>query len=316
MEQTMLTRRSFCKSAAAVATAVGASGAIGSNFVKADPALAEESGEEQVIPSSCRACIQNCAVLVHVRNGRVIRVDGDPIDPMSKGRVCAKGLAAVQALYNPNHMKYPMKRVGERGTNQWERISWKEAIDTIADALWEMDQKGDSMQLVTSTGGGIKQRRFVALACRDGLARRDERVHHGLVAHLCARHVRKVFERVREHGLELGRVRRVALGRRFLQRVEPRVPQRHRAAAVQHHDRHGRVVEHLLDAAVSLCHGAFDGICDLDHGEAMVGVTEVRVDFGQLRLGGDHLGARMLQARSQFVSRDQNVPPSCQASRP
>ena len=163
MEQTMLTRRSFCKSAAAVATAVGASGTIGSNFVKADPALAEESGEEQVIPSSCRACIQNCAVLVHVRNGRVIRVDGDPIDPMSKGRVCAKGLAAVQALYNPNRMKYPMKRVGERGTNQWERISWKEAIDTIADALWEMDQKGDSMQLVTSTGGGGNPQFFSAI---------------------------------------------------------------------------------------------------------------------------------------------------------
>ena len=47
-----------------------------------------------------------------------------------------------------------MKRVGERGSNQWERISWEEAINTIADAIWEMDEKGDSMQLVCTTGGG------------------------------------------------------------------------------------------------------------------------------------------------------------------
>lgn len=50
-------------------------------------------------------------------------------------------------------MKYPMKRVGERGTNQWERISWKETIDTIADNLTEIYEK-DPMKLVISTGGG------------------------------------------------------------------------------------------------------------------------------------------------------------------
>lgn len=154
MVQSALTRRSFVKAAAALAAATGTTAALGTNFVAVDPALASENDVEQVIPSSCRACIQNCAVKVHVLHGRVVRIEGDEIDPMSKGRVCAKGLAAVQALYNPNRMKYPMKRVGERGSNQWERITWKEAIDTIADALWEMDQKGDSMQLVTSTGGG------------------------------------------------------------------------------------------------------------------------------------------------------------------
>lgn len=154
MVQSALTRRSFVKAAAALAAATGTTAALGTNFVAVDPALASENDVEQIIPSSCRACIQNCAVKVHVLHGRVVRIEGDEIDPMSKGRVCAKGLAAVQALYNPNRMKYPMKRVGERGSNQWERITWKEAIDTIADALWEMDQKGDSMQLVTSTGGG------------------------------------------------------------------------------------------------------------------------------------------------------------------
>lgn len=95
--------------------------------------------------------------------GRVIRVDEGCHRPHVEGPRVRKGLAAVQALYNPNRMKYPMKRVGERGTNQWERISWKEAIDTIADALWEGDEKGDSMQLVTSTGGGGNPQFFSAI---------------------------------------------------------------------------------------------------------------------------------------------------------
>lgn len=163
MDQATLTRRSFLKAAAKTTAAVGASMAIGSNFVKANKALAAGSDEEQIIRTSCRACIQNCACFAHVRNGRVISLEGDPCDPMSKGRMCAKGLAGVSALYNPNRMKYPMKRVGERGENNWERISWKEAIDTIADAIWELDQKGDSMQLLTTTGGGGNPQFFSAI---------------------------------------------------------------------------------------------------------------------------------------------------------
>lgn len=158
-----LSRRSFIKTATATVAAVGGACALGSNFVTADPALASDAGQEEVVRTSCRACIQNCAVKVRVRNGRVLRIEGDDIDPMSQGRVCAKGFAGIQALYNPNRMKYPMKRVGERGGNEWERISWKEAIDTIADALYEMDEKGDSMQLVTSTGGGGNPQFFSAI---------------------------------------------------------------------------------------------------------------------------------------------------------
>ena len=152
MEEAMLTRRSFVKAAAAT-TAVMAAGGFASNFKTVDAASAAESNEETVVCSSCRACISNCGVLVHVKNGRVVKIEGDERDPMSAGRVCPKGLAAIQALYNPNRMKYPFKRAGERGENKWERISWKEAIDTIADNLMDIYEK-DPMKLVISTGGG------------------------------------------------------------------------------------------------------------------------------------------------------------------
>lgn len=163
MEEAVLTRRSFLKAMTATAMAVGAASAIDSNFISVDPAGADETVTNEAIPTSCRACISNCAVKAHVRDGRVLYLEGDPVDPMSKGRLCAKGFSGVQALYNPNRMKYPMKRIGERGSNQWERISWKEAIDTIADALTEMNAKGDTMQLVTSTGGGGNPQFFSAI---------------------------------------------------------------------------------------------------------------------------------------------------------
>ena len=152
MGQSTLSRRGFLKATGALAAAC-ATGASVSSFVEVDPAKAADLEEETIVPSSCRACISNCGALVHVRNGRVTKVEGDERDPMSKGRFCPKGIAAVQALYNPNRMKYPMKRAGERGENKWERISWQEAIDTIADNLMEVYEK-DPMRLVISTGGG------------------------------------------------------------------------------------------------------------------------------------------------------------------
>ena len=75
---------------------------------------ASDKDEVKVVKTCCRACIANCGVLAYVKNGRVIKLEGNNEDPMSKGRMCAKGLAGIQALYHPNRNKFPLKRVGER----------------------------------------------------------------------------------------------------------------------------------------------------------------------------------------------------------
>lgn len=93
-------------------------------------------------------------MIAHVRDGRVVKLEGRSGRPHEQGASCAKGLAGIQALYNPNRIKYPMKLVGERGSNQWERISWEQAINEIADVLWEWYQKEGPKSLVCSTGGG------------------------------------------------------------------------------------------------------------------------------------------------------------------
>ena len=125
-----------------------------SPLVRRETAPAGQGDEVKIIKTACRACIANCGVLATVKNGRVESLRGNPEDPMSKGRMCAKGLSGIQALYHPNRNKYPMKRVGERGSGQWKRISWDEALDTIAKKLMETREKYGAEAVFCSTGGG------------------------------------------------------------------------------------------------------------------------------------------------------------------
>jgi len=86
----------------------------------------------KIVKSVCTTCHDACGVLVHAQNGRVIKIEGDPDHPRNEGTMCPRGLAYIQLLYHPDRIKYPMKRVGNRGEGKWERISWDEALDTIA----------------------------------------------------------------------------------------------------------------------------------------------------------------------------------------
>ena len=140
MDLSKLNRRTFLQASAAagLAAAVESSAAEGLVKTKAAPAARTIEGETKIVKTCCRACIHNCAVLAHVRNGRVVKLEGNPDYPMSHGSMCAKGLAGISALYHPNRNKYPLMRVGKRGENKWKRISWKEAIDTIAGKMEEV----------------------------------------------------------------------------------------------------------------------------------------------------------------------------------
>lgn len=149
-----ITRRSFVKSVAAMGAVAALGISAADDLVVSDPAHAAESSEVKIVKTACRACIASCAVLAHVKDGRVIKLEGNPESPMSRGGVCAKGLSGIQALYHPNRNKYPMRRVGERGGNDWERISWDDAITEIATKINEYSEKYGSESISVSTGGG------------------------------------------------------------------------------------------------------------------------------------------------------------------
>ena len=87
---------------------------------------------EKVYRSSCGMCHGGCGVLVYTQDGRITRIEGDPDSPLSKGALCAKGLASLQHVYNPARIQYPLIRTGERGEGKWKKISWDEALNGIA----------------------------------------------------------------------------------------------------------------------------------------------------------------------------------------
>ena len=80
-------------------------------------------------------CHDSCGVLLYVKDGKVEKVEGDPLDPVANGKLCMRCLNLPEAVNHPDRVKYPLRRVGERGSNQWERISWEEAYDEIVEKV-------------------------------------------------------------------------------------------------------------------------------------------------------------------------------------
>ncbi|MEN9023248.1 MAG: molybdopterin-dependent oxidoreductase [Verrucomicrobiales bacterium] len=89
----------------------------------------------KAIPTICFGCTTHCGVVGWVQDGRVRRIDGNPLDPNSKGKICSKAQGMISYTYYPERLLYPLKRVGKRGEGKWKRISWDEANDEIAAKL-------------------------------------------------------------------------------------------------------------------------------------------------------------------------------------
>lgn len=151
MKQSKLSRRNFIKATAVSGTLLSV-GETDNIFTTAKAYAA--TPETKIVKTNCRNCTADCGVLAHVRDNRVIKIEGNPEFERSEGAVCAKGLSGIQALYHPNRLKYPMERVGARGENKWKRISWDEAIDKIAKKLMQVRKDHGAESVMLSTGGG------------------------------------------------------------------------------------------------------------------------------------------------------------------
>ncbi|MEI3230517.1 MAG: molybdopterin-dependent oxidoreductase [Gordonibacter pamelaeae] len=81
-------------------------------------------------PPGCHAV--GCGIRLFVKDGELVKVEGDPDHQLTQGRLCPRCLALKEAVYHPDRIRYPMKRAREdRGLDKWERISWDEATDLI-----------------------------------------------------------------------------------------------------------------------------------------------------------------------------------------
>jgi len=128
-----ISRRSFLKGSLAAAAAMSASSAMAFAEDKAAEATAA-AAQEQVFCGSCRGnCGGQCFLNIHVRDGKVVRTSARDLPDPSYNRICIKGLTQPYRIYGKDRLKYPLRRVGERGAGEWEQISWDEAIKTITD---------------------------------------------------------------------------------------------------------------------------------------------------------------------------------------
>jgi len=108
--------------------------------------------EEKWVPSVCRQCQGGCGILVRTIGDRAVKIDGNPLHPINRGRLCARGQAGLQLLYNPDRIQGPLARKGERGEDAWESITWDEALATLEEKLKTLRSKKQPESLVMLSG--------------------------------------------------------------------------------------------------------------------------------------------------------------------
>ncbi len=86
-------------------------------------------------------CPDACSLLVHIEDGRATRLRGDPAHPVTRGFLCGKVAQYLEREYSPGRLLYPQKRTGAKGEGRFTRISWDEALDTIARRLAAIAQE-------------------------------------------------------------------------------------------------------------------------------------------------------------------------------
>lgn len=94
----------------------------------------KEKKSYQIVPTICFNCEAACGLLAYVdrEGGEIRKFEGHPLHPGSRGRNCAKGPATINQVKDPERILYPLKRKGKRGSGEWERVSWDEALEDIA----------------------------------------------------------------------------------------------------------------------------------------------------------------------------------------
>ncbi len=132
-----LTRREFLKigAGAGVATGIGATARKVALEPYVRPPEQELPGRATWYASTCRQCPAGCGIIVRVINGRPRKIEGNPAHPLNRGKLCARGQAGLQMLYNPDRLRNAVRQVGGRGSRQFEPVQWPAALDELAARL-------------------------------------------------------------------------------------------------------------------------------------------------------------------------------------
>ncbi|MFW9880267.1 MAG: molybdopterin-dependent oxidoreductase, partial [Candidatus Thorarchaeota archaeon] len=119
-----------------------------------DNNIKSEDNEIKIINTGCcHDCGGRCALKAHVKDGKIIRFETDNAEKPQL-RACLRGRAYRQKVYHPDRLKYPMRRIGERGEGKFEKISWDEALDIVANKMKEIKEKCGNSSILFVPGAG------------------------------------------------------------------------------------------------------------------------------------------------------------------
>jgi len=99
-------------------------------------------------------CHGGCGVLAHIRDGKLVKIEGDPDHPWNRGRLCARALAMTQYAHHPDRLRHPLKRAGKRGEGKWKQISWDEAFDLVEKKMKAIRKKFGPESMIFNVGTG------------------------------------------------------------------------------------------------------------------------------------------------------------------
>jgi thiosulfate reductase/polysulfide reductase chain A len=156
-----MSRRDFLKLGGAAAGALA-----GGAFVAPEVAAAARSAGhlnsdgDGYIPSLCEMCVWRCGLLAKVKDGRVVKLEGNPDHPHSKGKLCPRGQAGIMTTYDPDRVLTPLVRVGARGEGKFRKASWDEALDITAAQMLKIKSTYGPEAMVFSSTHNLSQTQF------------------------------------------------------------------------------------------------------------------------------------------------------------
>jgi thiosulfate reductase/polysulfide reductase chain A len=154
-------RRDFLKASGAAAGALAIGAFVPPQVAHAalEAGLIDPNGDGY-IPTMCEMCVWRCGVLAKVKDGRVVKLEGNPDHPHSKGKLCPRGQSGLMNTYDPDRVLTPLIRVGKRGEGKFRTASWEEALDLTASKMQAIKEKYGPEAMVFSSTHNLSQVQF------------------------------------------------------------------------------------------------------------------------------------------------------------
>jgi thiosulfate reductase/polysulfide reductase chain A len=156
-----ISRRDFLKLGAAGAGAL----AFGQMLPPKMAQAARASGNidpdgDGYISSMCEMCVWRCGLIAKIQSGRVVKLDGNPQHPHSRGKLCPRGQSGLMNTYDPDRVLTPLVRAGKRGEGLFRKASWEEALDIVAQNMLKIKDKYGAEAIVFSSTHNLSQPMF------------------------------------------------------------------------------------------------------------------------------------------------------------